>query len=79
MVTVDPRIPLDLVALIGCAAATGVGAVRDTARVRTGESMAVVGCGGVGVSALHAGALAGDGAAGLTGQVIEVGAGLVYR
>ncbi|WP_326636042.1 alcohol dehydrogenase catalytic domain-containing protein [Streptosporangium sp. NBC_01755] len=59
VVTVDPRIPLDLAALIGCAAATGVGAVRNTARVRTGESMVVVGCGGVGISALHAGALAG--------------------
>ncbi|MEU8270622.1 alcohol dehydrogenase catalytic domain-containing protein, partial [Sphaerisporangium sp. NPDC049002] len=59
VVTVDPRIPLDLAALIGCAGATGVGAVRNTARVRAGESMAVVGCGGVGISALHAGALAG--------------------
>jgi len=59
VVPVSPDMPLDLAALIGCAAATGVGAVRNTARVRMGESMAVVGCGGVGVSAVHAGALSG--------------------
>ncbi|MFY1631763.1 alcohol dehydrogenase catalytic domain-containing protein [Solwaraspora sp. WMMB335] len=58
-VPVDPAVPLDLAALIGCAVATGVGAVRTTARVRLGESMAVIGCGGVGVAALHAGAISG--------------------
>ncbi|MBO4205548.1 zinc-binding dehydrogenase [Micromonospora echinofusca] len=59
VVPVDPTIPLDLAALIGCAVATGVGAVRSTARVRLGDRVAVVGCGGVGISALHAAALAG--------------------
>ncbi|MEV0715772.1 alcohol dehydrogenase catalytic domain-containing protein [Asanoa sp. NPDC050611] len=59
VVPVNKDMPLDLAALIGCAAATGVGAVRNTARMGMGESMAVVGCGGVGISALHAGALAG--------------------
>ncbi|BCB77972.1 hypothetical protein Pflav_043820 [Phytohabitans flavus] len=59
VVSVDPAMPLDLAALIGCAATTGVGAVRNTARVRPGEAVAVLGCGGVGISALHAAALAG--------------------
>ncbi|GAA4469472.1 zinc-binding dehydrogenase [Phytohabitans houttuyneae] len=59
VVPVDPAMPLDLAALIGCAATTGVGAVRNTARVRPGDAVAVVGCGGVGISALHAAALAG--------------------
>jgi S-(hydroxymethyl)glutathione dehydrogenase/alcohol dehydrogenase len=59
VVPVSDAIPLDLAALIGCAVATGVGAVRNTARVRLGESVAVIGCGGVGVSAIHGAALAG--------------------
>jgi len=59
VVPVNPAMPLDLAALIGCAATTGVGAVRNTARVRPGDAVAVIGCGGVGVSALHAAALAG--------------------
>ncbi|GIE99928.1 zinc-binding dehydrogenase [Paractinoplanes rishiriensis] len=59
VVPIDPAVPLDLAALIGCAATTGVGAVRNTARVRTGDGVAVVGCGGVGMAALHAAALAG--------------------
>ncbi|MEV0568731.1 alcohol dehydrogenase catalytic domain-containing protein [Dactylosporangium sp. NPDC050588] len=59
VVPVSPKIPLDLAAMIGCAVATGVGAVRSTARVRLGESMVVVGCGGIGANVLHAGALAG--------------------
>jgi S-(hydroxymethyl)glutathione dehydrogenase/alcohol dehydrogenase len=59
VVPVSKAIPLDLAALIGCAVATGVGAIRNTARVRLGESVAVIGCGGVGVSAVHGAALAG--------------------
>jgi len=59
VVPIDRAVPLELAALIGCAATTGVGAVRNTARVRTGDAVAVVGCGGVGMAALHAAALAG--------------------
>jgi S-(hydroxymethyl)glutathione dehydrogenase/alcohol dehydrogenase len=59
VVPIDPGVPLELAALIGCAATTGVGAVRNTARVRTGDGVAVIGCGGVGIAALHAAALAG--------------------
>lgn len=60
-IPVDPRTPRDVAALIGCAATTGVGAVRNTARVRAGESVVVVGLGGVGLSALMAAVEAGAG------------------
>jgi S-(hydroxymethyl)glutathione dehydrogenase/alcohol dehydrogenase len=53
-VSVDPRTPHDVAALIGCAATTGIGAVRNTARVAAGESTVVIGLGGVGLSALMA-------------------------
>jgi S-(hydroxymethyl)glutathione dehydrogenase/alcohol dehydrogenase len=53
-IPVDPRTPHDVAALIGCAASTGVGAVRNTASVRAGESVAIIGLGGVGLSALMA-------------------------
>ena len=59
VVPIPQQMPLDLAALLGCAVATGVGAVRTTARVRVGESVAVIGCGGVGSSALVGAAMAG--------------------
>jgi S-(hydroxymethyl)glutathione dehydrogenase/alcohol dehydrogenase len=51
--------PLDLVAVVGCAVATGVGAVRNTARVPPGATVAVIGCGGVGLSVIQGARLAG--------------------
>jgi S-(hydroxymethyl)glutathione dehydrogenase/alcohol dehydrogenase len=51
--------PLDRAALIGCAVMTGVGAVIHTAQVRPGETVAVIGCGGVGLSVINGAALAG--------------------
>ncbi|HXX91105.1 MAG TPA: Zn-dependent alcohol dehydrogenase [Acidimicrobiales bacterium] len=59
VVPVDPSVPLELAALVGCALATGVGAVWHTARVRPGASVAVVGCGGVGLSVVQGARLAG--------------------
>jgi S-(hydroxymethyl)glutathione dehydrogenase/alcohol dehydrogenase len=53
-VAVDPRTPPEVAALIGCAASTGIGAVRNTAGVRPGESLVILGLGGVGLSALLA-------------------------
>jgi S-(hydroxymethyl)glutathione dehydrogenase/alcohol dehydrogenase len=53
-IPVDPATPPEVAALIGCAAATGVGAVRNTARVRVGESVVILGSGGVGMAALAA-------------------------
>jgi S-(hydroxymethyl)glutathione dehydrogenase/alcohol dehydrogenase len=53
--------PLDLVALVGCAVATGVGAVQNTAAVEVGATVAVIGCGGVGLSVVQGARLAGAG------------------
>ncbi|GJD51530.1 Putative alcohol dehydrogenase D [Methylobacterium crusticola] len=52
IVRIDPEIPLLEAALFGCAVMTGVGAVVNTCGVRMGQSVAVVGLGGVGLSAL---------------------------
>lgn len=50
-----PRdVPFEIAALVGCAVTTGVGAVWRTAAVRPGDRVAVIGCGGVGLSALMA-------------------------
>jgi len=49
---IDKRIPLDVAALFGCAVMTGVGTVINAAKVQPGESVAVVGLGGVGLSAV---------------------------
>jgi S-(hydroxymethyl)glutathione dehydrogenase / alcohol dehydrogenase len=51
--------PLDVVAIVGCAVATGVGAVRNTAQVPPGATVAVIGCGGVGLSVIQGARLAG--------------------
>src|SRR2546423_4855848 len=50
VVPIDPSIPLEVAALVGCAITTGVGAVLNTAKVPAGATVAVVGCGGVGLS-----------------------------
>lgn len=47
-------VPFDVASLVGCAVATGVGAVWTTSGVRPGDRVAVIGCGGVGLSALMA-------------------------
>jgi alcohol dehydrogenase len=51
-VKIHPSVPLEEAALFGCAVLTGVGAVVNTAQVRVGASVAVVGLGGVGLAAL---------------------------
>lgn len=51
--------PLDKVCLVGCAVMTGVGAVVNTAKVPTGASVAVIGCGGVGLNIVQGSILAG--------------------
>ena len=61
LVRVTPEIPLDRAALIGCAVTTGVGAVFRTAAVRPGSTVAVIGCGGIGLSAINGAAIAGAG------------------
>ncbi len=59
VVKIDPQIPLDRAALVGCAVTTGVGAVFNTAKVEPGSTVAVFGCGGVGLNAIQGAAIAG--------------------
>jgi Zn-dependent alcohol dehydrogenase len=55
----DPTMPLTEAALLGCAVMTGVGAVLNTARVRPGESVVVIGCGGVGLNIVQGASISG--------------------
>src|SRR5438874_9671577 len=59
MVKIDDDTPLDVAALVGCGVMTGVGAVFNAAKVEPGATVAVIGCGGVGLSAVNGAALAG--------------------
>jgi S-(hydroxymethyl)glutathione dehydrogenase / alcohol dehydrogenase len=59
VVAIRKDMPLDRAALIGCAVITGFGAVTRTARLQAGETVAVIGCGGVGLSAINAAQIAG--------------------
>jgi len=61
LVKIRPDMPLDKAALIGCGVTTGIGAVLNTAAVRPGETVAVIGCGGIGLNAIQAAALVGAG------------------
>jgi S-(hydroxymethyl)glutathione dehydrogenase / alcohol dehydrogenase len=58
-VKIDKSVPLASAALLGCAVVTGFGAVANVARVTAGDTMAVIGCGGVGLNAVQAGRIAG--------------------
>ena len=58
-VKIPPELPLRQAALLGCGVVTGVGAVRNVARVAAGESVCVIGCGGVGLQVVAAARLAG--------------------
>jgi S-(hydroxymethyl)glutathione dehydrogenase/alcohol dehydrogenase len=59
LIPVDRSLPLHDLALMGCAVMTGVGAVLTTAGVRAGETVAVVGCGGVGLNIVQGARIAG--------------------
>ena len=59
LVKINKDMPLDRAALIGCAVTTGVGSVIHTAKVEPGSTVAVLGCGGVGLSAINGAAIAG--------------------
>ncbi|WP_321916106.1 MULTISPECIES: Zn-dependent alcohol dehydrogenase [unclassified Paraburkholderia] len=60
-VAIRRDMPFDRAALIGCGVTTGTGAVFNTARVSPGETVAVIGCGGIGLAAVNGAALAGAG------------------
>jgi S-(hydroxymethyl)glutathione dehydrogenase/alcohol dehydrogenase len=66
LVKIREEIPLELAALLGCGVTTGVGAVVNTAKVEAGSTVAVIGCGGVGLSAIQGAVIAG------AGQIIAV-------
>jgi S-(hydroxymethyl)glutathione dehydrogenase/alcohol dehydrogenase len=59
LVKIDRDMPLDRAALIGCGVTTGLGAVFRTARVAPGETVAVIGAGGIGLSAIQGARIAG--------------------
>ena len=60
-VAIDRDMPLDRAAILGCAVTTGAGAIFNAARVVPGETVCVVGCGGVGLAAVNAARIAGAG------------------
>ncbi|HXD02854.1 MAG TPA: Zn-dependent alcohol dehydrogenase [Novosphingobium sp.] len=53
--------PFDRAALIGCAVSTGFGAVVNAVKLQPGETIVIIGCGGVGLSAINSAAIAGAG------------------
>ena len=59
VVPIDSNIGMDIAALIGCCVPTGVGAVISSANVQPGSTVAVIGCGGVGLNAIQGARLAG--------------------
>ena len=61
LVKVTPDMPLAQAALIGCGVITGYGAIVHTAKVEAGSTVAVVGCGGIGLSAINGAEIAGAG------------------
>jgi Zn-dependent alcohol dehydrogenase len=60
-VVIDPDVPLSAACLIGCAVVTGAGAVLNRAKVRPGQTVAVIGAGGIGQSAIQAARIAAAG------------------
>src|SRR5579883_2938154 len=59
VVRIDPELPLDRAALVGCGVLTGVGAALRSAGLQAGQSVAVFGCGGVGLSIIQGARIAG--------------------
>lgn len=59
VVSIDKAMPLDLAALIGCSVTTGMGAILNAAAVRPGQTVAVIGCGGIGLSAIQGARISG--------------------
>src|SRR6185436_12067907 len=60
-VAIDPDMPLEKAAVIGCAVTTGAGTVFNACKLVPGETVAVVGCGGVGLAVVNAARIAGAG------------------
>ncbi len=60
-VAINPDMPLDRAAVLGCAVTTGAGAIFNTCKLTPGETVVVVGCGGVGLATINAAKIAGAG------------------
>ncbi len=58
---IDPDMPLDRAAVIGCAVTTGAGTIFNACKLTPGETVAVVGCGGIGLATINAAKIAGAG------------------
>jgi NDMA-dependent alcohol dehydrogenase len=59
VIKVDPDLPLDRVCLVSCGVATGWGSATKRGNVRPGDTVVVVGCGGIGMNAIQGAAMAG--------------------
>jgi S-(hydroxymethyl)glutathione dehydrogenase/alcohol dehydrogenase len=59
VIPIDPEVPFPVAALIGCGVMTGVGAAVNTATIERGDTVAVIGCGGVGLNVIQGSVLAG--------------------
>ncbi len=59
VIKVEPDIPLDVVCLVSCGVATGYGSAVNRADIRPGDTVVVVGCGGIGMNAVQGAAAAG--------------------
>ena len=59
VIKIDSDIPLDVAALVGCGVTTGVSAAINSAKVTPGSSVVIIGCGGVGISAIQGARIAG--------------------
>ncbi|HEX2578284.1 MAG TPA: Zn-dependent alcohol dehydrogenase [Aquihabitans sp.] len=59
LVKIPDDVPLDVAALIGCGVLTGVGAALNTASIQAGDTIAVFGCGGVGLNVIQGAKIAG--------------------
>jgi S-(hydroxymethyl)glutathione dehydrogenase / alcohol dehydrogenase len=59
VVKINDDIPLNIACLVGCGVITGAGAVMNTAKVPAGATVAVFGCGGIGLSAVNGASIAG--------------------
>lgn len=60
-VAINPEMPLDKASVIGCAVTTGAGTIFNACKVTPGETVAVIGCGGVGLATINAAKIAGAG------------------
>ncbi|GAA5064846.1 NDMA-dependent alcohol dehydrogenase [Nocardia callitridis] len=86
VVKIDPSIPFEVACLVGCGVTTGYGSATRTADIRPGEDVAIIGVGGVGISALQGAVLAGaryifavDPVAWKREQALKFGATHVYE